>query len=221
MVRVALVDDHPLVLDGLIAGLNTITFIEVAGVGGTAEEAARFLEREDIDVLMLDVRLGKQNGLQVLAERRGSTRPHVLVLSSFNSRQYVAAATRLGAAGFLLKTTPLPILVRAIEIAAQGGTLFTPEQLATSLVALTARERDVVALTMQGMTNKEIAEHLGTSKKAVEQHLSELFAREEIQGGRVELALRAAEEGWLEINAPQTRRERPRQLGRRSRPFTS
>jgi DNA-binding NarL/FixJ family response regulator len=214
-VRVAIVDDHPLVVDGLVVGLRSTGSIEVAGVARNASDAATLLTRQDVDVVLLDVRLGADNGLEVLANRGETARPYVLVLSSFNSRQYVAAASRLGASGFMLKTAPIRELVRAVRVVASGGKVFTPAQLDTPLVMLTARERDVVALTMKGMTNKEIADQLGTSRKAVEQHLSEIFARESIQGGRIELALRAADEAWLEIDAPTTRRDRSRQQFRR------
>lgn len=210
MLRVAVVDDHPMVVDGLLAGLRSSGLVEVVAQASTAAATHDVLKRADIDVVLLDVRLEDGNGLEILAQRGRRIRPYVIVLSSFNSRQYVAVATRSGASGFLLKTVPLSQLVQAIRVVAAGGTVFTEAQLGTRLVALTGREREVVALTMQGLTNKEIADSLGTSKKAVEQHLSEIFAREQIQGGRVELALRAAAEGWLDIDAPTTRRDRVR-----------
>jgi len=132
--------------------------------------------------------------------------PFVLVLSSFTSSQYVAAARRFGASGFVLKTIPLPDLVRSIRSVATGETLFTTEQRASKFVDLTLREREILALAMEGLTNKEIGERVGTSKKAVEAHLSGIFTRYQISGGRIELSLRAAAEGWLEINAPVGRR---------------
>lgn len=217
-VRVAVVDDHPLVVDGLLAGLRSIDLIDVVAVASNVSEATTVLARADIDVVLLDVRLGDGNGLQVLASRGHRAKPRVIVLSSFEAKQYVAVATRFGASGYLLKTVPLPKLVQAIGIVAGGGTVFTDAQLGTRLVTLTQRERDVVALTMEGFTNKEMADRLQTSKKAVEQHLSKIFSREEIRGGRVELALRAAAEGWLDIDAPPTRRGRPRRARRSPSP---
>lgn len=216
-IRVAIVDDHPTVVDGLLAGLATIPSIEVVAVASTTATAAEVLSRSDLDVVLLDVRLSDGNGLQVLAERGPKSRPHVLILSSFNARQYVAAATRLGASGFLLKTAPLSQLGEAIHTVAAGGTVYTAAQLGTPLVTLTERERDVVALTMEGLTNKEIADRLATSKKAVEQHLSAIFARHGLNS-RVELVLRASAEGWLEIDAPPTRRTRRRKAPIQSSP---
>jgi len=204
---VGLVDNHPMVVDGLISGLHSTEDVEVVGVASTVDDATRMLARHDVDVVLLDVRLADGNGLEVLSRRGKQEKPYVLVLSSYDARQYVAAAARIGASGFLLKTVALQDLLRAIRVVAAGGNVFTAAQLGTPLVTLTSRQRDVVALTMGGMTNKEIADRLGTSKKAVEQHLSEIFAREQIRGGRVELALRAASEGWLDIDAPTTRRD--------------
>jgi two-component system nitrate/nitrite response regulator NarL len=210
LVRVAVVDDHPMVVDGLVAGLRSSDRVDVVAIAGTTSAAAELLEREDIDVVLLDVRLEDDNGLEVLARRSRRPKPYVLVLSSFNARQYVAVAARLGASGYLLKTAPLPQLLDAISAIAGGGNVLSEAQLGTQPVLLSPRERDVIALTMRGLTNKEIADKLGTSKKAVEQHLTEVFTREQIAGGRVELALRAASEGWLDIDAAPTRRDRQR-----------
>jgi DNA-binding NtrC family response regulator len=108
--RIALVDDHAMVVEGLAAALSTFTELEIVGRGGTTSEARELLERDDLDVVLLDVRLEDGNGLQVLAERPARERPKVLVISSFKSSQYIAAATRFGASGFLLKSVPLRAL---------------------------------------------------------------------------------------------------------------
>jgi DNA-binding NarL/FixJ family response regulator len=170
--------------------------------GQTAAEARALLQRDDIDVVLLDVRLEDGNGLQVLAERGARKRPAVLVISSFKTTQYVAAASRFGAAGFLLKTAPLAALVDAIRAVANGGSVFTQEQLQKGFVSLRPRERQIVQLAKDGLSNKEIAVRIGTSPKTVESHLSEIYDRFGIAGGRVELALRAEQEGWLDIESP-------------------
>lgn len=208
-IRLALVDDHPLVVNGLAAGLATIRDLELVQSGATVEAARDILRRDDVDVVLLDVRIQGGNGLQVLADRLPRRQPFVLVLSSFTSSQYVAAAQRFGASGFVLKTVPLADLVDAIRAVAGGQTLFTSEQQTNRFVDLTVREREILAFAMEGLTNKEIGDRVGTSKKAVEAHLSGIFSRYRIRGGRVELSLRAAAEGWLEIKSP-ARRRRPR-----------
>jgi DNA-binding NarL/FixJ family response regulator len=200
--RIGLVDDHVMVVKGLEAALSGVDGIEIVTRGGTASEAREILERSDLDVVLLDVRLEDGNGLQVLAERQARDRPRVLVISSFRTAQYSAAAAKFGASGFLLKTVPLPALIEAIALIAAGGTVFSAEQLEGSFVTLTSREREVLALAMEGYSNKEIGAKLSLHRKTVEAHLSDVFHKYEIRGGRVELSIRAAEEGWLEIQPP-------------------
>ena len=203
-IRLAIVDDHPLVTSGLDAALATIEDIDVVGHGGTVTEARELLSRDDLDVVLLDVRLEDGNSIQALTERGRRERPAVLVISSFETRQYVAAAARFGAAGFLVKTVPLPALVQAIRTVAAGGSVFTREQLGKDLVTLSPRERQIVRLAMEGLGNKEIGIRLGASPKTVEAHLTAIFDRFGIKGGRIELSLRAAAEGWLDIEPPKT-----------------
>lgn len=201
-IRLAIVDDHPLVTGGLTAALRTIDGIDVVAHGGTVAEARELLARDDLDVVLLDVRLEDGNSIQALAERGEQQRPAVLVISSFETRQYVAAAARYGAAGFLLKTVPLPRLVESIRAVAAGGLVFTREQLTKDLVTLSPRERQIVRFAMDGLGNKEIATRIGAAPKTVEWHLTAIFERFDIKGGRIELSLRAAEEGWLDIEPP-------------------
>jgi DNA-binding NarL/FixJ family response regulator len=207
--RLAIVDDHAMVVSGLEAALATVERMEIVARGGTTEEARDILDRDDIDVVLLDVRLEDGNGLQVLAERGSPPRPRVLVISSFRISQYAAAAAKFGARGFLLKTIPLPALIEAIDIIAEGGTVFGSAELESRFVTLTTREREVLSLAMEGYSNKEIGARLGLHRKTVEAHLSEVFHKYEIHGGRVELSIRAAEEGWLEIQPPQDATRRP------------
>ena len=176
--------------------------MEVVGRGGKVAEARELLGRDDVDVVLLDVRLEDGNGLQVLAEREPRERPKVLVISSFKASQYSAAAAQFGASGFLLKSVPLPALFEAIKVIAEGGTVFSAEQLASRFVTLTPREREILRLAMDGLSNKEIGARLGLARKTVEAHLSGVFEKYGILGGRVELSIRAAEEGWLDIQPP-------------------
>ena len=203
LIRVGLVDDHPVVLQGLDTALATVEDIEIVVRGNTFAEARTIVARDDVDVLLLDVRLPDGNGLELLSEASLRGRPAILILSSFRSRQYIAAALRFGASGFLLKTTPLPELIRAIRSVAAGGTAFTNEQIRNGqagFVKLTDREQDIVRLVLAGRSNDEIAGELHTSRKTVEYHLSRLYERFGIMT-RVELALRADHEGWLDFTA--------------------
>lgn len=202
VIRVGLVDDHPVVLQGLETALATVGDVEVVARGGTFAEARDMVvARDDVDVLLLDIRLPDGNGLELLSEASRRRRPAVLILSSFKSQQYVAAALRFGANGFMLKTTPLDELIAAIRSVAAGGTAFTTDQLRegqAGLVKLTERETEIVRLVLAGKSNDEIAVALRTSRKTVEYHLSRLYERFGIMT-RVELALRADHEGWLDM----------------------
>jgi DNA-binding NarL/FixJ family response regulator len=201
LIRVALVDDHPVVLQGLDTALATVNDIEIVAHGGTLSEARTIAARDDVDVLLLDVRLPDGNGLELLGEVSARGRPAILILSSFRSRQYVAAALRFGANGFLLKTTPLGELIAAIRSVARGGNAFTIEQIRdgqSGFVSLTEREREIVRLVIDGHSNDEIAVILHTSRKTVEFHLSRLYQRFGLMT-RVELALRADHDSWLDL----------------------
>lgn len=203
-IRVGLVDDHPVVLGGLQAALTSVADMEVAARASSIHEAEEVLARADLDVVLLDIRLPDGNGLELLASTRGQVRPPVIVLSSFRTTQYVAAAIRFGASGFLLKTAPLDELVAAIRTVADGGSTFSASELSQApadYVSLSPRQRELLRLVLAGHSNDEIAGDLGISRKTVESHLSRLFGRFGT-GSRTELALRAERDGWLEVADP-------------------
>jgi DNA-binding NarL/FixJ family response regulator len=203
LIRVALVDDHPVVLGGLEMGLGTVHDIEVVATARTLGEARAVAAREDVDVMLLDLRLPDGNGLQLLPEIAQRGRPATVVLSSFELRQYVAAALRFGADGFVSKTAPLEEVTDVIRRVAAGGAAFTAEQLRharAAYISLSAREQAIVRLVMSGKSNDEIATALGISPKTVEFHLSRLYQRAGVET-RLELAMRADREGWLEVEA--------------------
>jgi len=201
MIRVAIIDDHPLVIGGLDRALSSVKDIRVVARGGTVAEARAILARADVDVLLLDIRLPDGNGLVLLSSTANERRCPVLVLSSFETPQYVSTALRFGARGFMLKTAPLEDLVGAIRAVAAGGSAFTAEQLLdanTRSIRLSFRERQIVQLIVAGRSNEEIAGAIGSSRKTVEAHLTHLYGRLGI-ASRVELALRAERDGWLDL----------------------
>lgn len=195
MIRLLLVDDHPVVLSGLLAGLGALDDIEVVGVARSLAEAQERLDRGGIDVALVDLRLPDGLGLSLLDRAEHAA---IIMLTSFDQPQYVAAAAARGARGFLLKTTPLPDVADAIRAVARGATSFTPDQIQSigGRVDLTERERDVVRLVMASHSNDEIGRALGMATKTVETHIAKVFERTGVTS-RIELALRAEREGWL------------------------
>jgi DNA-binding NarL/FixJ family response regulator len=203
-IRVAIVDDHPVVLHGTAAILATQPGITIAGTAGSLDEARALLATTDADVLLLDIRLGTQSGLNLLAPGADGEapsvrpRPAIIVLTAYDYPQYAEAALRLGAAGFVLKTAPMAELLDAIRRAADGGLAFGVRPRASDRARLSRRELDVVGLVVEGRSNDEIGAALGIGAKTVETHLARMFERFGI-ASRTELATRALREGWLDL----------------------
>jgi DNA-binding NarL/FixJ family response regulator len=196
--------------------------VSVAPSLETAREAGLF-DRQRVDVVLLDIRLGADSGLRALSqagaggagvgggEAAGAggpsealpfgepgERPAIIVLTAYDYPQYAEAALRLGAAGFVLKTAPLPELVDAIRRVAAGGLAFSVRPTSAGLARLSPREHDVVRLVADGRTNDEIGSALQIGSKTVETHLARLFERLGV-ASRTELAIRAVREGWLDV----------------------
>jgi DNA-binding NarL/FixJ family response regulator len=207
LIRVAIVDDHPIVRDGTAALLAAQPGIELVGTAGTVDDARRLLATTDVDVLLLDIRLGTDSGLRLLSAESdgagasdahdGRAVPAIVVLSAYDYPQYAEAALRLGAAGFVLKTAPLAELLDAIQRAAAGGMAFGVRPRAGT-PRLSARELDVVRQVVEGHSNDEVGAMLGIGARTVETHLRRIFERFDI-ASRTELVARALREGWLDI----------------------
>jgi DNA-binding NarL/FixJ family response regulator len=193
VIRVAVVDDHPLVREGTAAIVERADDMEITGVAASLEDLRPILE-SPVDVLLLDLRLGQESGFDLL--RSGTKHmPAVVVLTSYDYPQYADAALRLGAAGFVVKTAPTSEPLDAIRRAAAGGLAFGVRP--GNGVMLSAREREVLRLVVDGASNDEVGAHLGISSRTVESHLRRLFERLGA-ASRTELAARALREGWLE-----------------------
>lgn len=199
MIRVAVVDDHPIVREGTAALLADQDGIHVVGTAGTLEAAAALVAAVDVDVVLLDIRLGSDSGLRFLEGGASRSRqPAVVVVTAYDYPQYAEAALRLGAAGYVLKTAPFAELVDAIRRAASGGMAFGVRARPGSVARLSGRELDVVRLVVEGRSNDEIGAALGIGAKTVESHLHRLFERHAV-ASRTELATRALREGWLDV----------------------
>lgn len=197
MIRVGIVDDHPVVLDGLAAALERQPGIEVAWRAATLADARRSIAGDPCDVVLVDVRLPDGSGLDLIGRSDGG--PAFVVLSSFDRPQYARAAFDRGASGYLLKTAPMDEVVAALRLAVSGVVIVQPQHLTAvaGRPSLTARELELVRGVAGGRSNDEIAARLGVSRKTVEAYLTRLFERWGVTT-RTELALRAEREGWLE-----------------------
>lgn len=199
-IRVGIADDHAVARDGTAALLEREPDIEVVGLGDSVAAATALLAA-DLDVLILDIRLGNENGFAVLREVARAGRPAVVIQSAFAYPQYVDAAVRLGAAGYVLKTDPFRTLVDAIRTVAAGGMAYSVRPPRTGQRQLSPREREVVALVVDGRSNDEIAARLDISPKTVESHLTRIYALMDV-ASRTELATRAIRDGWIEAVDP-------------------
>jgi DNA-binding NarL/FixJ family response regulator len=202
LIRVGIVDDHPVVGEGTAAILRAQSDLEIVGVAESlaAARATGLTHAGNVDVLLLDIRLGADSGLGLLASEVGERArlPAIVVLTAYDYPQYAEAALRMGAAGFVLKTAPLNDLLDAIRRVAAGGLAFAVRPSGSTGARLTAREHDVVRLVVEGRSNDEIGAALGIGAKTVETHLGRLFERLGL-ASRTELATRALREGWLEV----------------------
>lgn len=207
LIRVAIVDDHPVLREGTAALIGQEPDIEVVATPATIAELRMVLATDPgIDVVVQDIRMGPESGLTVLGELAGhatrpqrATLPAVIVWTAYDYPQYAAYAYRAGAAGFVVKTAPTAELVRAIRQVADGGLFFASRPDLRSR-ALTPRERDVLAATVEGRSNDEIAASLGITTRTVEAHLTRLYERFDLHS-RTELVARAVTEGWLDVPA--------------------
>ncbi len=197
-VRVAVVDDHALVADGVAALLREEPGVEVVGVAGSLDAATALIERERPDVVVCDVQLGAESGFS-LVDLHPSGRPAFVMYSSHDHASYHRAAMEAGVAAFVLKSAESAELVAAVRSAAAGRrSVPAREARATRSIGSlpTERELEIIEHIAAGLSNEGIAAALGIGAKTVEGHLRALFDRARVTS-RTELVLRAIEEGWI------------------------
>jgi DNA-binding NarL/FixJ family response regulator len=209
-IRVLVVEDHPIAVGGITGTLASAPGMEVAGQAATLADARRLVRAGGIDIVLLDLRLPDGSGMELLEEAAtADDAPGFLVLSSFMTPEYVAAALALGAGGFVLKTAEADEILAAISTVADGRLAFSTEQVraarSTAWAPLTQREHEILEGVVAGRSNDELAAALDVSSKTVEKHLARLFARFGA-ASRTELAL-AVDRGAV-LDLP-TRERRP------------
>ncbi|WP_434611174.1 response regulator transcription factor [Pseudomonas sp. D2-30] len=176
-IRVALVDDHSLVRDGIRALLSVMPRLDVVGEAENGVQAIEMVERCQPDLLLMDIGLKDMNGLE-LTRLLGRQHPglKILVLSMYDNHEYVSESVRAGASGYVLKNSPSKEIIAAIEAIINGGTFYSAEiaqRLATDPHTdseLTPRETQVLKKMVQGFNNKEMARELDISVRTVETH---------------------------------------------------
>ena len=205
MIRVFIADDQLLVRQGIRRLLELESELEIAG---EAEDGAQTIERvasAKPDVLLLDVRMPRKSGLEVLREL-GAALPPTIILTTFEDAEVVIEGIRAGARGFMLKDVSYEQLIGAIRAVAAGETVFQPavtQRLLRAIPrktepeeALTEREREVVRLMAGGYSNKEIAHALGTAEGTIKNHVSSILGKLGARD-RTRAVLKALESGLL------------------------
>lgn len=182
-IRLLIVDDHLIVRAGLTTLLGKEEKLVVAGAVGSATDALSFLERYEVDVVLLDLRMHGAGGLDILpAILSRNNPPRVLILSSYDYDEDIYRAAKAGASGYLTKDAARNELIQAIEDIAGGRSHF-PGSIAMRLaqrearVGLSPREHDVLTMIAKGLTNKEIARALRISQFTVRNHVIHILAK--------------------------------------------
>ena len=192
MIRVLVVDDHPIVREGLLAVLGDQPDLEIVGAVGSAEEALEVGRDPQPDVVLLDLELPGLDGVAALprlaaAMSAAMSAARVLVLTAYATDERIFGALTGGAAGYLLKGTPATEIVRAIRDVHGGGSALGPTVAARVVtavgaprhrpIALSPREREVLGLLAQGLPTKQIARSLGITERTVKFHVTSLFGK--------------------------------------------
>jgi DNA-binding NarL/FixJ family response regulator len=216
MLRVVIADDQALVRAGFRMILEADGSIQVVGEAPDGEEAIAMVRELRPDVVLMDVRMPRIDGLE--ATRRllsdGGNQPRVIMLTTFDADEYIYSALQAGASGFLLKDVTPEQLVAAVRLVATGDALLAPsitrrlvERFAAptrsppagvrgELETLTAREREVLVLIARGLSNAELAEQLIVSEATVKTHVARILAKLGLRD-RVQAVVLAYETGLV------------------------
>ena len=213
MIRVALVDDQTLVRKGIRGLLDATDDIRVVAEASDGEEALGAIAASQPDVVLLDVRMPKRSGVEVLQElRQKGAQPPTILLTTFDDDAVLLQGVRAGARGFLLKDVSFEQLTEAIRAVARGESLIRPavtervvrglEQIPRDFESLdqpdplTRRETEILRLMAGGYSNREIAEVLGTTEGTVKNYASSVFSKLGVRD-RTRAVLRAIELGYI------------------------
>jgi DNA-binding NarL/FixJ family response regulator len=184
MIRLLIVDDHPVVRAGLVGMLSDEPGFEVVGEASDGDQAVRVAAATRPDVVLMDLRMPRVGGVEATAQITAAGDARVLILTTYESDDQILAAIEAGASGYLLKAAPQAEIVAGIRSVAAGQSALSP-QVAVRLVermrrpeapaVLTVRETEVLRLVASGHSNKQIAVALGIGESTVKTHLLKVF----------------------------------------------
>ena len=186
MIRVLIVDDHPVVRAGLTALLSSEPGFDIAGDVATGEEAIAWCQREFVDLVLMDLQLGEGiQGTEATRILRGmAPAPHVLILTNYDTDADILNAIEAGASGYLLKDAPPAELIAAAQAAARGVSALSPtvsDRLDTRRDSvggsLSPREIEVLGLVAEGKSNRDIGREMFLSEATVKSHLVHIFTK--------------------------------------------
>jgi DNA-binding NarL/FixJ family response regulator len=199
-IRVLIVDDHPVVLEGLHTMLSTDRNIEIVGEAGDGAEAVKMVAEKEPNVVLMDIRMPSMDGVQATRRiKQQSPATAVIVLTMYDTDAYVVDAVRAGASGYLLKDAPRELVLDTIRAVNSGASLIKTSLLTEAISSLvqsqkgyqpseeaspegtiehlTAREREVLKLAALGQSNKEIAKELSITQDTVKKHMQSILGK--------------------------------------------
>lgn len=210
IITVVVVDDHELVRNGFELILQAEDDIDVIGTAQNGAVALEKIRRLDPDIVLMDVQMPTMDGLEATARIVADTRSRVIILTTFDQDDYLFSALRAGASGFLLKNSPPSELIHAVREVANGNALLAPtvtsrvlSRFAAGSAAvnrpelierLSSRERGVLVLVAQGLSNREIAAELVIGEATVKSHVSSILLKTDVRD-RVQAVVLAYESG--------------------------
>jgi DNA-binding NarL/FixJ family response regulator len=204
VIRVFIVDDHPVVRFGLRTMLESEKNIVVTGTAGSAREALIEIGRNQTDVVLMDLRMPEMEGADAIAElRRLQPDVRILVLTNYEADEDILRALQAGATGYILKNTPQEEIVRAVEMVYENKRC-VPPHIAQRLLEtigreqLSQREIEVLTLVAMGLTNKEIAERLFISDKTARNHVASCLLKLDAND-RTEASITAIRRGLIRL----------------------
>lgn len=205
-ITIIVVDDHPVVLDGLATILGTQNDFSVIGTAGNGKDAIGLISRLQPDIVMMDLEMPEMDGVETIVKlNEAGITVKVIAFTVFDTDERIVSAIKAGAQGYLLKGSPRDEIFQAIRTVHSGKTLLQPlvasrlvQHIRETPLQLTARELEVLGLLAKGRKNKEIAEVLFISERTVKFHVSSILSKMGAEN-RTEAVSLAAQKGLIEL----------------------